>query len=363
MSFTAKLAVLPPLGALVLLLAPMPDEPARPKPDAGMFEVRLADGSVVKMHILTEQLDVTTRYGRLQVPVAEVRRIEVGFRYPEGVEKRVEAAVARLGNADFKVREAAAAELLALKELAYPALKRAVQSDDQEVKRRAADLIRGFEEKLPAEKLRQRDHDLILTTHFPIAGRIEGLSLKGRSTVFGEVQLQLAELRQVRSLIGGSEVEVSVDAARYAAPSNDQWLETEIEVDKGTTVKIRAEGTINLNPNGGNFQAGPDGNNQWGQNGMFPVGALIGRFGRTGKQFLLGSRYDGEASATGKIYLRIAPSPWGNVPAGSYEVKVSIDPWGGTLPTSDAGPARRPIPRKAPGFKVPEFKKEEKKAG
>src|SRR5439155_6042505 len=125
---------------------------------------------------------------------------DVGFRYPEGVEKRVEAAVAALGAGDFKAREVASADLLRLRELAYPALKRAVKSDDQEVKRRAADIVRGLEDRLPADKLRLRDHDVVYTSHFPIAGRIKALALKGHSAVFGEVQMPPADTRQVRSL-------------------------------------------------------------------------------------------------------------------------------------------------------------------
>src|SRR5207244_2819268 len=140
-----------------------------------------------------------------------VRKIEVGFRYPEGVEKRVEAAVARLGAADFKAREAAGAELLRLKELAYPALKRALKSEDQEVKRRAEELVKEMEEKVPPEALRQRDQDVVFTAHFPVAGRIKAVALKGRSPVFGELQLQLADARQVRSLAAGGDVEVTVD--------------------------------------------------------------------------------------------------------------------------------------------------------
>src|SRR5437763_1716326 len=83
----------------------------------------------VTVRLLTEELEIRTRYGKLLVPVSDVRRIEVGFRYPEGVERRVEQAVERLGSADFKDRDAAGTDLLRLKELAYPALKRATHSD------------------------------------------------------------------------------------------------------------------------------------------------------------------------------------------------------------------------------------------
>src|SRR5438132_14316326 len=112
-----SLAFVPLCGLIVLLAGALgQSDKDKPKPDQGMFEVRLTDGSTVKMQILTEQIEVATRYGILKVPVTEVRRIEVGFRYPKGVEQKVQTAVERLGDADFRAREAAATELLALKE-------------------------------------------------------------------------------------------------------------------------------------------------------------------------------------------------------------------------------------------------------
>ena len=106
MSFPKAVAFLPAFG-LVYFLAPAPADPQKPRPEPEVYEVRLTDGSMVKMRLLTEEIEVATRYGNLKVPLADVRRIDVGFRYPDGVEKRIEDAVARLGSGDFKVREAA----------------------------------------------------------------------------------------------------------------------------------------------------------------------------------------------------------------------------------------------------------------
>src|SRR5437763_16364484 len=44
------------------------------------IEVRFADGSVVKMALLESKVEIATRYGKLSVPVEDIRRIEFGFR-------------------------------------------------------------------------------------------------------------------------------------------------------------------------------------------------------------------------------------------------------------------------------------------
>jgi hypothetical protein len=168
--------------------------------DTSLSTVRLVDGSLVDLRLLTKQIDITTRDGKRKVPVADIRRIDVGFRYPEGTQRRVEAAVAQLGHANFRVRDAAGKELLRLKELAYPALTRAAQSANLETKRRATQLVRDLEGKLPDELLRVREDDVIVTPQAPIMGRIEGASLKVHSRIFGEGELQLVDTLQVRSL-------------------------------------------------------------------------------------------------------------------------------------------------------------------
>jgi hypothetical protein len=168
--------------------------------DPGLFEVRLADGRRIELRLLIRKVEVTTRYGKLSVPVADVRRIDVGLRYPRGVRRRIRAAVVRLGDASFRVREAAGRELLRLDELAYPALQRAARSEDPEVRRRASQLARKLEERFKGEPLRVAEEDVLVTALFPVIGRIEGVALKGRSPALGEVRLHLADTRQVRSL-------------------------------------------------------------------------------------------------------------------------------------------------------------------
>jgi hypothetical protein len=187
-------------AVLVSTLAPVSGGDKQPRLDPDLYEVCLAGGRRLSLRLLTEQIEITTAYGKLKVPVADIRRIDLALRYPEGVRKQVEAAVARLGHDDFQVREAAGQELLRYKALAYPALQRAFQSKDAEIKRRAIELCRQLEDSVPLEELVLREHDLVVTRLFPIVGRIEGPALKGHSPASGKVHLPLADMWQVRSV-------------------------------------------------------------------------------------------------------------------------------------------------------------------
>lgn len=73
------------LVAVVLSPLAIADEPGAvvksKSPEApGLAEVRFADGSTIRMVLTQTAVEVSTRYGKLEVPVAHIRRVEFGFR-------------------------------------------------------------------------------------------------------------------------------------------------------------------------------------------------------------------------------------------------------------------------------------------
>lgn len=307
--------------SLVLVLA-LPAALGAAEPP--LIEARLADGSAVKLLLLTDSIDVSTKFGKLTIPVQDLRRIEFGLRYPDGVYQRIVEAVGRLGHSDFKTREAAQAELMGYRELAYPLIVTATRSSSAEAARRARLILDSLREKIPEERLLLKPFDSIQTGEFPIHGRIETASFKARSSIFGETVLKLADLRALRSLSSQSEVRLTIEAARHGMPQ-EQWLETEIEV-AGMPLEIRADGRVDLYPFGGErgmYIASPDGSRPGGQPTLFPSGALLGKIGPTGRPFLIGKKYDAAPVGEGKLFLRIESSPWRVVPTGHYSVTIN----------------------------------------
>src|SRR5262245_41595597 len=104
-------------GAFVLAGATVGQEkeakgPPAPRANPYPVEVRFADDSTIKAALLEKHIEVATRYGKLTVPVDEIRNIEFGMRISDETAKRIETAIARLGSQEFAQREAATAELL-----------------------------------------------------------------------------------------------------------------------------------------------------------------------------------------------------------------------------------------------------------
>jgi hypothetical protein len=291
---------------------------------------------VVKVTLLDPSLVVSTKYGKLTVPTAEVRRVELGFRYPDGAEARIAKAVEGLGSPDFQAREEAEKALVRFEHLAVPAIRRASRSSDPEVSRRAASAMKKLEDKLPAEKLEVRDADVVEAAEFTARGQIEGGQVRVRSRYFGESVLKLTDVRTLRATGGTASGEVAVDAAVHAKFNNPQWLETRIEVSEGERLEVSATGQVDLWPQGpGVYMSGPAGLPGYGAGarvggpglgapaGGVAPGQLVGRVGANGTPFVIGEKFSGKAPAAGRLYLRIGQSPWGNDSTGVYKVKVS----------------------------------------
>ncbi len=351
--------VVPSIIALALVgISIQADDPpaVRKMPGVpGAAEVRFADGSTVRMELTQAEVEITTRYGKLNVPIGDIRRIEIGFRYPEGMQAKIDAAIGKISASDVNERERAAKELKGYGAIAYPALRRAAAGTQTDTSTRVLAIVRKLEEKVGIEKLKGRDQDVIHATEFALTGRIESPTLKGRTTYFGEVTVQVSEVRTIRFLGGnGGEAELVIDAAKFAATTQDVWLDTEVDLADGAALEIIAAGQVDLWPMGGNYKVGPDAMPRQGtsQDGN-PSGMLVGRIGERGTTFQIGARFSGTPADAGRLYLRIACSPWNNASSGSYTVKIHPN-------SEDAGSSTTPVPRpkkiKGEGSKVEDKK-------
>lgn len=172
---------------------------AQPARIPGRLEARCCDGSVMHVTLLDEKIALKTDYGVLDVPVADIERIDFATRVPPAIKQKVDAAIGNLGNEDFKLREQATAELLALEGYAYPALLQAVESEDPEVVLRADKLIEQIRKTRSEDDLAVYEFDVIVTGKSQFGGTIEVESLKVDTAAFGQQQLPVAVLRGLGS--------------------------------------------------------------------------------------------------------------------------------------------------------------------
>jgi len=293
-------------------------------PRPNLAEVRFGDGSLVRVTILQDDVEVMTKYGKLTVPLREIRRIDFGLHLPDGVGTHIDQSIKQLGSEAYKERDEAVKHLVHYGPLAYPFLQRASRNPDPEVSQRASVVIKRISEKTTPENLRIKEDDFIQTLEFPITGRILHPSIKAQSIHFGELSLKLSDLRTLFVRGSTGDTEFVVDAAKYGS-APDQWLDTGVVVDGSQRLAISGEGQVDLWPQGpGQYLASPKGYSTAGKGGNFMAGALVAKVG-DGKAFLIGERFEGAPSEEGKVYLQIVPSPWNNASAGSYRVRIAME--------------------------------------
>jgi hypothetical protein len=167
-----------------------------------------------------------------------------------------------------------------------------------------------------------------LTPTFTIAGRIVTQTIKAKAEYFGAVQLQVAQLRLMRSTDVPAELNVHVDAGKYGS-QNGEWMATDLTLDARTKIVVTATGTVNLRPNipQAAMECNANGYNNTGVVGVTRArrpGALVGRIGTDGPSFVIGESYEGQPGRDGKLFLQILPSPYNPESSGGYQVKVAI---------------------------------------
>jgi len=195
------------------------------RPGTNRFEVRFTDDSNLKVELKVERIELHTPHGKLEFPLADIRRIEFATRVPADVAIRVDAAVADLASNQFRVREAAAATLREIGEMAYPRLLQATTHQDAEVARRVESLLDELRSVLPEELLEVRKQDLVFTQDSKIAGRIDVEMFRASTTQFGEVKLKLAHMYSLQARgpeaedlkIAGKQAQVESGGVWYAA--------------------------------------------------------------------------------------------------------------------------------------------------
>jgi hypothetical protein len=194
-----------------------PPEPTKPR-TATDAEVKFVDDSVLKLKLTDEKLELVTKHGVLLIAVADVRRIEFANRVPADAAEKVLHLIAKLNHPEFKLREAASAELKALGARAYPFVLKAIKHDDPEVSRRADEVVKHIQTRVAPALLEARDTDAVYTDDSKFTGRLSAEVLSVHTFQFGEQKVKLADVRTLRAGSGAATEEPGVVVAQ--APGN-----------------------------------------------------------------------------------------------------------------------------------------------
>jgi hypothetical protein len=334
-SVAVRMPMVRSLAILVLLAVAVSPCRAAEQPEP-QFAVFLHDQTVIRPVHLTAKIEFATKSGKLQVQPADLQRIHFGYHVSAATAKKLESLIQALDGKDFKEREAAQAELVALGAAAHPVLKARLKGAGLEMTGRINEALKQIEEQVPAELLNLPAEDRLFATDASMAGQVANEEIKIRAK-FGEVTLKLPLIHSIQVIR-----EATIDAlAEKCAIGADSWLETDFQIDSDTALSFSASGKVDLNTTQpGNPTSGPEGL-QFQNPGYGQFGVLMGRIGADGPIFPIGKQtVIRTGPQRGKLHLHINPMAGVAEKAsvsGSYRVRVAtgVSPLNGE-PSVDA---------------------------
>ncbi len=298
--------------------------------------IQLSNGSQVYMSLLQDFVEIETDYGRLKIPAKEIRYVEFGLHLEEETEKSIRKAVELLKDSSYKAREKALKQLIDLGGQAYPFLKKASKSKEEDVAKRAEKGMEAIEYKVPVKLLNRPREDKIGTTKFVVVGKIVTPAFRIQGEYFGEVSLKPKQMFFLRCLQGSAITNHTIDATKYGSVPA-KWMDTGKFVQKQMYLKIEASGKVDLNPQSpGEYLCGPNGYQEealqlWpGMQALTRVdstylqvpGALIAKIGENGTPFYVGKYHRQLPHQEGNLYFQIVLSDVSGSSLGVYHVKV-----------------------------------------
>lgn len=218
--------------------APAPEKKPSIFSGADAMEALFLDDSSLKIKLLETQIELVTPYGKLTIPVSHVRQVELATRLTDEETRSVVHAIGGLEDEDYARREEATAALIELGEKAYPELLKVSKSSNAEAARRAKQIIDKLREEVSDERLAASGFDLVHTTHSRIAGNLTARTFRVATQQFGELELKLADVRELRS----SELAEAEPTDVLADPGNL----TSYQAQVGKTFHFRVTGATQM---------------------------------------------------------------------------------------------------------------------
>lgn len=285
--------------------SPEPHAPMPVSKAGGEWEISLRDGGTMTADLLSEHLTLTTPYGRLQVPLKDIWRIEFGDLLSGAEQSALQSALANAASDDPAKRPDGKTALIGMGQKAIPAIRRALRTSKPDCMQHLEQVLSALEAQLDAPDAELRDMDAIHTHNSIMSGQLDMTVLRIRSVQFGELDLKA---RDAKRLILRSAKEPGAGLEIVEAGSLRSLLHTHI----GKSVRVRVTGRM--------------GGTVWGSGpytGDSDIGAAALHAGavRMGETRLVKIKIlPSPASFSGSTANGVTTRSYGAFPSGAFEI-------------------------------------------
>lgn len=259
----------------------------------------LTDGSALRLDVDKAYVfEIQTKYGVLSVPATDIVSADLGSHCDDAAV--MDGYYKQLGDKDFKVRDKATRFFRANFRESYPYIKKALDSTDLEMSRRAKTLLKE------GEAPRATDEFTLLGNS--IQGLWRAKEITGVNRALGKMTVRVSQIDSIA---------ITNKSGTISLVFEDGWKELGYINNK---CHVSADGQVDMWPqNAGSWVATPTGHQNTQFDG-YPAGALLGRM--RGKVFIMGNEFQADNMGRGKLEVKINGAPWSNHFEGEFHVTL-----------------------------------------
>lgn len=280
--------------------------------------LNLYNGSVVHGEPLFKSVKINVKYGKIDIPLSDIVRIDVGFHCEAELQDKIEKSIKELGSAVHLNRVAADKFLREEYVFSYGFLK-TYKNSDREVSKRVEEIVNFIKKEKQSYLYDRLDEDAVyLESGSVFKGKIEGLGkLQLNTECFGKIGASLSGIRSMY-VVQNRKVEVVLNGI------DGQWHSSKVMVSGKFFIK--AFGAIDLYPNDPEkYTASPNGSTvNSPNNGQF-AGTLMIRY--NGNIVKCGNEFSGEVTSPTLLEFYITPTGWNHPdylpPTGKYHIEIT----------------------------------------
>jgi len=307
------------------------------------LRITLRDGSIISGTSKIGNVQLLTDYGKLDIPVKNISYIELAVPDDKSNKDKILNLLKQLANSNEELRKSAYNELSEMSVSTIRNVNDYLSSDQY--------ISSGYTDYTPELLLNDLKSQYNLKDNFPekdvvamdyefvMGGNYDFKSIELK-TEYGILTLPKGKIERIDIIFagnseGGDKTFKLLGTKHISSNDNGGWLKTGILVKQGQKINITATGEISFaslsgskyKPDGsiGN-SASPDdyGDYDYSASTYPTYGNVVFKIGDAGVVQKAGGNFNGNANATGMLFLSVYETVYNPANTGSYNVKISV---------------------------------------
>lgn len=310
--------------------------------------LELHDGNVIKGTATFNDIDLTTSYGKLLIPITKVGNIKIGYGRDKSSSEKVNSYIKLLNTSNNEeVRKGAYTDLVKMGVKALTALEDHFNSSSTTAE---IDYTGDYTVDNALEEIKTNNNitesssadDIVTIDNTYNMGGTYNFTKLDVKTEYGSLSIPKEKIRSIDIFVssgsGNGEMFFKLMANKnISGNQNGGWYKTGITLKAGQKFSMSATGEVTLaslsnavyKPDGSTKASGAtdySGGDYDGSSTYATYGMLVYKIGETSYDNLkAGSKFSGTAKTSGILYISIYETVFNANNKGSYNVKVMVN--------------------------------------